>query len=89
MEKVSESTRFKKQNGFESESTTTVPDGLLCRCSRCKKLILVQDRMHTIFVQSAEVILRYVLMREQSGRMRNSFLNRTESWSEKTAGLKI
>lgn len=25
------------------ESTTTVPDGLLCRCSRCKKPILVQE----------------------------------------------
>lgn len=27
----------------KSESTTTVPDGLLCRCSRCKKPILVQE----------------------------------------------
>ena len=40
--------------------------------------------MHIIFVQSAEVILRYVLMRESAEwQMREPFRNQTEIWSEK------
>ena len=46
--------------------------------------------MHTIFVQNAEVILRYVLMRESAEwQMREPFRNQTESWWEKIRwGLK-
>ena len=71
----------------KSESTTTVPDGLLCRCSRCKKPILVQEVRDAYYI--CPKCGGYFMRESAEWQMREPFKNQTEIWSEKIRwGLK-
>ena len=64
------------------ESTTTVPDGLLCRCSRCKKPILVQEVRDAYYI--CPKCGGYLRMPAQK---RIEFLTEADSFEEWDTGL--